>query len=156
MARKVEAAPKPLDRRLYSLAQCLAAEGQLPADHPAWQLTERDERRHVAEVAPEDELAGVLNARMSNDFGRGPTEAERRGKGGAACHCSACDLDFTSVGPFDEHRTGATHHLDPALDTRRCRTPDELRERGLEPNEAGQWRRPRPLDTLPTGSGESA
>jgi len=30
---------KPLDPRLYSEAQCLAAAGQLPSDHPAWKLT---------------------------------------------------------------------------------------------------------------------
>lgn len=71
------------------------------------------------------------------------------GPGGAACRCTICGLDFTSIGPFDEHRTGKVHHRDPAKDTRRCRTPDELRERGLEPNESGQWRHPRPAETIP-------
>lgn len=64
-------------------------------------------------------------------------------------HCAVCHLTFTSAGPFEEHRTGDTHPRDPAKDTRRCRTPDELRERGMEPNDKGWWRRPRPADTLP-------
>jgi len=30
------------------------------------------------------------------------------------CHCAVCHLNFTSIGAFDEHRTGAA-------DTRHCR-----------------------------------
>jgi hypothetical protein len=38
--------PKPLNRELYSLPQVFAAEGKLPRDHAAWQLTERDEGKY--------------------------------------------------------------------------------------------------------------
>lgn len=60
------------------------------------------------------------------------------------CHCptQGCHLTFTSIRSFDEHRTGPT-------DTRRCMTIDELRVRGMEPNNNGQWRHPRPEDTQP-------
>lgn len=51
------------------------------------------------------------------------------------CHCSLCHMTFMSVGGFDKHRIGP-------VDNAHCRTPDELREAGLEPNEAGHWRRP--------------
>lgn len=91
---------------------------------------------------------------LDDEFGSGKGHCTRCGAewfGSKICHCSTCHLTFTAVGGFDEHRTGKTHHFDPALDTRRCRRPEELRERGLEPNDEGQWRRPRPLDTLPGG-----
>lgn len=58
------------------------------------------------------------------------------------CHCSLCHLTFMSVTGFDKHRTG------PVNDTR-CRTPQELSDLGLEPNESGHWRRPRPIESLP-------
>lgn len=67
---------------------------------------------------------------------------DTRGTEADHCWCSICGLHFTSVRPFDEHRTGDIDH-------RRCRTEDELRERGLEPNQLGRWRRPRPLSTIP-------
>lgn len=35
--------PRPLDPALYSMAQRLAAEGKLPADHPLWRHDESDE-----------------------------------------------------------------------------------------------------------------
>lgn len=62
--------------------------------------------------------------------------------GTGICHCRTCHLTFTSIGPFDEHRTGAA-------DSRRCMTRDELRERGMEPNVNGQWRKPRPEESMP-------
>lgn len=51
------------------------------------------------------------------------------------CHCSLCHLTFMSVTGFDAHRTGP-------VDAARCRTPEELAKIGLEPNDAGYWRRP--------------
>jgi hypothetical protein len=58
------------------------------------------------------------------------------------CHCSVCHLTFMSVSGFDKHRVG------PVGQTR-CRTPEELTAVGMEPNESGHWRKPRPLETLP-------
>jgi hypothetical protein len=51
------------------------------------------------------------------------------------CHCSVCHLTFLSVTGFDKHRTGP-------IGATRCRTPDQLTEVGMQPNEAGHWRRP--------------
>ena len=64
-----------------------------------------------------------------------------RWSGEAIAHCATCHLTFGSVSGFDDHR-------DRRGDGR-CRKPDELRTRGLEPNDAGHWRRPRPPETLP-------
>ena len=58
--------------------------------------------------------------------------------GRSLCHCTVCHLTFTSIGPFDDHRTGSHTH-----DTRRCRTQEEIRARGYEPNHLGYWRKPR-------------
>lgn len=58
------------------------------------------------------------------------------------CHCSLCHLTFMSVNGFDRHRTGP-------VDEARCRTADELQGIGMEPNESGYWRKPRPAETLP-------
>lgn len=66
------------------------------------------------------------------------------------CHCMSCHLGFTSINSFDQHRTGRIDPHDPEKDTRRCRTEDELRAAGLEPNENGLWRKPRPADSLPS------
>lgn len=49
------------------------------------------------------------------------------------CHCATCHLTFTAVGGFDLHRRGGA-----------CHTPDQLRARGLEPDEHGHWRKPMP------------
>lgn len=68
----------------------------------------------------------------------GSCECGARWRGELACHCATCHLTFRSVGGFDEHRT-AGH----------CRTEAELIKRGMEPNEAGHWRKPRPLDSIP-------
>jgi hypothetical protein len=56
--------------------------------------------------------------------------------GERTCHCSACHLTFTSVGPFDAHRRG------------RCLSEAELRAKGYEPNEHGHWRKPAPEGTF--------
>jgi hypothetical protein len=57
-------------------------------------------------------------------------------------HCAVCHLTFTTVSNFDAH-----------LDNKagRCRIPAELREKGYEPNPAGQWRKPIPVDQRPAG-----
>lgn len=60
------------------------------------------------------------------------------------CHCSLCHLTFMSVTGFDKHRSGP-------VGITQCRTADGLREIGMEPNELGYWRKPRPLDTIPVG-----
>lgn len=72
-----------------------------------------------------------------------------RWPGENTCHCSLCHRSFTHVNSFDQHQTGRIHHLDPTQDTRRCRTEEELREAGMEPNEYGLWRKPRPHGSLP-------
>lgn len=56
------------------------------------------------------------------------------------CHCSVCHLTFLSVNGFDRHHNRREG---------RCRTPDELTALGMEPNELGLWRKPRPPETLP-------
>jgi hypothetical protein len=55
---------------------------------------------------------------------------------GAQSECGACGLAFTSVHPFDQHRTG------PHGNGRRCKTEGELRAAGFEPNARGFWRIP--------------
>jgi hypothetical protein len=137
--RPVKPPPKPLNAELYSPAQVLASQGLLPADHAAWNLNERDEARYIA----------AMSIQLVPEF-RPPTrEAVERvvvgscgcgthWRGELVCHCAACHLTFRSGGGFDEHRTGG-----------RCRTEAELTKRGLEPNAEGQWRHPRPLDSIP-------
>ena len=139
-ARKKGKQPKPLNPDLYSPAQIMAAKGKLPADHRAWGLNERDEARY---------LAGLL-AEPLPDFNPPTRRAEDRTvhgscsicgtawRGELVCHCASCHLTFRSVSGFDEHRTGG-----------RCRTTAQLAERGLEPNADGQWRRPRPPESIP-------
>jgi len=130
---------KPLNPEIYSPVQVLAAEGGLPAGHDAWRLSERDEARYVA----------GLTAQLLPEFGppvrhvddrviRGSCDCGAKWRGELVCHCAACHLTFRSVNGFDEHRSAG-----------RCRTAAELTKRGLEPNDEGQWRRPRPLDTIP-------
>lgn len=135
--------PKPLNPELYSLAQCLAAEGKLPADHPAWRLTAKDEDRFFAALAEIPlraipELAPVVDGKDDRAVVGNCIQCGTYWRGALICHCATCHLTFTSVGPFDEHRYQG-----------RCRTQAELTERGLEPNDAGQWRRPMPADRNP-------
>jgi hypothetical protein len=47
--------------------------------------------------------------------------------------CQTCKLYFNSNTAFDLHRTGK-HGVD-----RRCRTVNELIEKGMEINDAGFW-----------------
>lgn len=56
------------------------------------------------------------------------------------CHCATCHLTFMSVTGFDAHRDRLAIQ---------CRTEDELRKRGYEPNPQGHWRRPRPEESIP-------
>jgi hypothetical protein len=49
--------------------------------------------------------------------------------------CAACGLLFTSTSSFDQHRTGSY------ATGRRCKTTDELRAIGFEPNARGHWRK---------------
>jgi len=71
--------------------------------------------------------------------------------GTTLAHCSSdgCHRTFGGIHGFDFHRIGRIDPHDPELDTRRCRTADELRDAGYEPNARGVWRKPRPADTLP-------
>jgi len=51
-------------------------------------------------------------------------------------HCSTCHEFFNSDGAFDMHRTGKFN--DPK-DPRRCRTEQEMTEKGMVMNKAGYW-----------------
>lgn len=58
--------------------------------------------------------------------------------------CGQCGVTFNSVGAFDAHRTGAFEVRDGKgkvvkAKTRRCLTEQEMRDRGMEPNEHGRW-----------------
>lgn len=99
----------------------------------------------IAEKAPEieDRIPDTFTClRCGGVF---PNDQSYNGRG--VSHCAACHLTFKSMAGFDEHRTYA-----PAPDYRRCRTADEMRERGYEPNDKGYWRKPRPADTIPGAS----
>jgi hypothetical protein len=52
-------------------------------------------------------------------------------RGHAVAHCGCCHLTFTSVTGFDVHRYEG-----------RCRSTDELRDLGYDPNTRGHWRKP--------------
>lgn len=83
--------------------------------------------RDLAAVEPADELyVGTC------------THCDTKWQGESIAHCPTCHMTFRSVSGFDKHRFHGA-----------CRTPDEMRERGYEPNEDGHWRQPRPEDTLP-------
>jgi hypothetical protein len=64
-----------------------------------------------------------------------------RWSGGNFCHCPTCHLTFRSVSGFDQHRDRRGEG--------ECRSTDELRKRGFEPDADGIWRRPRPDDSIP-------
>jgi hypothetical protein len=131
--------PKPLNPDLYSLPAIFAADGRLSPDHAAWQLTERDEAKHMAAgMDPLPEFRPSTGRHSEDRVIRGSCECGAAWRGELACHCGYCHLTFRSVTGFDEHRTAG-----------RCRTTAELAARGLEPNEAGQWRHPRPEETIP-------
>lgn len=55
--------------------------------------------------------------------------------GTGAAHCPTCHRTFTSVGGFDQHRTGP-------ITGRRCLGETELRALGYAPNDRGRWRIP--------------
>jgi hypothetical protein len=86
-----------------------------------------------------------LEVPLEDDYSLGKAHCTRCGAewfGFDICHCASCHLTFTSIRPFDRHRVQG-----------RCRTEDELRAKGLEPNENGQWRRPMPSDALQRKTG---
>lgn len=91
-------------------------------------------KQAAASLAVEDDTPDELLASCGG--------CSARWTGEDICHCATCHLTFTSVGPFDAHRDHSTADG-------RCRTEDELCTRGLEPNESGYWRKPRPADSLP-------
>lgn len=131
---------RPLNPDLYSLPAVFAADDRLPADHAAWRLTERDEAKFIAAMGldPLPEFRPPTGRQAEDRTVRGSCGCGAAWRGELACHCAACHLTFRSVSGFDEHR-----HVG------HCRSEDELAARGLEPNELGQWRRPRPEETIP-------
>ena len=54
---------------------------------------------------------------------------------GQQSRCAACGLLFTATSSFDKHRTGSY------ATGRRCKTTDELRATGFEPNARDMWRK---------------
>lgn len=54
-------------------------------------------------------------------------------RGERANQCPTCHLFFFSVNAFDKHRTG-DHGVN-----RRCRTPEEMLEKGMCLNKYGYW-----------------
>jgi hypothetical protein len=142
--------PTLLDARLYPVAARLATEGRIPLDHPVWRQTVRSTAAYDAEVNQPDDVPALrrqLGERLPDDTptlsggAGGSCSCGTRWTGLNVAHCAVCHLTFFSVNGFDEHRIGG-----------RCRTEAELSERGLEPNDKGWWRRPRPIDSLPERS----
>lgn len=64
------------------------------------------------------------------------------GAGWSHCAAPGCHLDFASDAAFREHRVGKFDAPKGDPEGRRCMTMEELTAAGLEPNEAGRWRRP--------------
>ena len=61
---------------------------------------------------------------------------------GDRCQCTACGLYFNSTAAFDKHRVG-DHRV---TRDRRCLTPQQMQERGMEQTSEGWWvteRRPK-------------
>lgn len=58
---------------------------------------------------------------------------------GRRCQCAACGQYFSRLRAFDRHRIGS--YGKPGLwgGPRRCLTPEEMRQRGWQRNEAGCW-----------------
>ena len=81
--------------------------------------------KHVRPFAPEP-MGDVVPG------GCGGCDAKWRGAN--FCHCATCHLTFRSVHGFDQHRDWRGDG--------RCRTAEELRKRGFEPDAEGTWRRP--------------
>jgi hypothetical protein len=52
---------------------------------------------------------------------------------GDRCRCVSCNAYFNSTAAFDKHRSGAYGK------DRRCLTPQEMAERGMEQNNDGYW-----------------
>lgn len=64
-------------------------------------------------------------------------QCDARWTGDDVCHCAACHMTFTTLRGFDAHRTGSFEPM-----RRRCRTENQLRAKGYEPNESNHWRKP--------------
>lgn len=88
-------------------------------------------------VTVEDGEPDDYNPAVDPDLYKGACRCGARWQGELISHCASCHLTFTSVTGFDDHRTGSH-----ALDTRVCRSEAEMRSRGYQPNDAGQWRQP--------------
>jgi len=62
--------------------------------------------------------------------------------------CRSCNTDFASVNAFDRHRTGVQEYLfadglrmePPVEDGRRCLSPNEMLDAGMEVDDRGRWR----------------
>lgn len=151
---------KRLDPELYSEAQRIGAAGLIPMDHPIWKQDVRDERP-ILDPKQIDELPDAIDEAWATDAPPpafvdrdGPPVICRCGEafiGERLSHCPSCHITFTSLGGFDDHRTGQ-HGVLKGARRRRCRTQSELRERGYQPNAHGYWRIPRPPGTLPKGN----
>ena len=61
--------------------------------------------------------------------------------------CRGCDTDFSSLTAFDRHRTGTFDYdyekgilMDPLReDGRRCRSYDEMEDKGMLRDSRGRW-----------------
>ncbi len=88
--------------------------------------------RHISRRDPVEPMGDVVP---------GACSCGARWSGGNFCHCPTCHLTFRSTSGFDQHRDRRGEG--------RCRTDEELRRRGFEPNTDEVWRRPRPVDRIP-------
>ena len=70
-------------------------------------------------------------AEQIEDVPVGACKCGKRWNGDNIAHCATCHLTFTAVGGFDFHRFHG-----------QCRTEEELRGKGYEPNSDGHWRKP--------------
>lgn len=133
----------------------------LPHDYPAWYLPERqadrlrwypESRWQACETVAEVRRHPVIPLRARRTVSAktvhreaGTCECGARWTGLLIAHCTKCHQSFGGIRGFDFHRIGHVDH-------RRCRTPEQLRGFGYEPNDRGIWRRPRPDSTLPDKS----
>jgi len=58
-------------------------------------------------------------------------------------HCRVCHETFGGTAAGDKHRTGE-HAVNEGPNRRRCRTPEEMNEVGLQQDPKGIWRNPGP------------
>jgi hypothetical protein len=129
-------APAPLDPRLYSANQVLAAEGKLPLDHPSWRDPHWADRLQTADpaVEPDDDWMDLDD--LVDEF----TDLDDDVRVQTCCfaHCASCGRHFGGVGAFDAHWIGRG-------DNRRCVDPRTLKKPlDARRDEAGRtvWSRP--------------